>query len=111
MAAQLANHCLLEKYETGIVHLILDEEGEELRSSGTEADLRSALNTYYKEPVKLNITATKISTETPDKRRVRVEKECQQAAEQKIADDPFVQELQKELDATIVSGSIKIKKK
>ncbi len=110
MVAQLANHCLLEKYEGGTVHLLLDQEGEQLRSDTTESDLQQALAKYFNHPVTLKITATKVTTETPDKRHTRLSNERQQQAEQKIIDDPFVKELQAELDAEIVRGSIKIKK-
>ncbi len=110
MVAQLANHCLLEKYEDGTVHLLLDQEGEQLRTDTTESDLQQALAKFFNHPVTLKITATKVTTETPDRRHTRLSNERQQQAEQKIIDDPFVKELQAELDAEIVRGSIKIKK-
>ncbi|HEC05156.1 MAG TPA: DNA polymerase III subunit gamma/tau, partial [Thiothrix sp.] len=99
MVAQLANHCLLEKYEDGTVHLLLDQEGEQLRTDTTESDLQQALAKFFNHPVTLKITATKVTTETPDKRHTRLSNERQQQAEQKILNDPFVKELQAELGA------------
>ncbi|MEE9304408.1 MAG: DNA polymerase III subunit gamma/tau [Thiotrichaceae bacterium] len=113
MVAQLANHCLLEKYdnETKTVYLTLDQQGEQLRSNSTEADLQLALAQMFDSTVKLKITAAEISTETPDKRQTRLSNERQQEAVQKIMDDPFIKEMQVELGAEIVPGSIKIKNK
>jgi DNA polymerase-3 subunit gamma/tau len=109
MVAQLANHCLLDKHQHGTIYLLLDQEGKELQSKNAEAGLQAALETFFNEPTKVVITTTQITTETPDKRRVREAHERQQAAEQQIINDPLVQEIQTELDATIVTGSIKIK--
>ncbi len=110
MVAQLANHCLLEKHDNGTVYLTLDQEGEQLRSDSAESDLQQALQQVFGGTVKLKITAAEVTAETPDKRQSRLNNERQHEAEQKMMNDPFVKELQAELDAVVVQGSIKIKK-
>ncbi len=107
MPAQLANHCLLHKFEAGTVYLTLDQEGEQLNSNSAEEALRIALEGVFAQPVKLKITTAEVQVETPEKRQARQANEQQQAAERHIAADPFVQALQAELDAQIIPGSIK----
>ena len=47
--------------------------------------------------------------ETPAQRAERKEKEAQQMAENNIASDPFVLELQNRFGAQIVPGSVQVK--
>lgn len=109
-AAQLANHCLLQGYEKNTMTLLLDQHGEQLRSDSAEKDLLQRLREVLDNAdLNLTIKVAEVKEETPEMRLSRLANERQQAAEEEIRNDPFVQQLQRDLDAQIIPGSIKIK--
>ena len=138
-AAELIKHCLLESKEDGIICLLLDKSSEGLLAESVQQEIELALVGFYGENARLslkvaeekaNLTTDEISRtssvagavthfdntervperETPAQRNSRLIAEKQQQAEQNIANDPFVIELQNRFSAQIVPGSIKPKK-
>lgn len=107
MALPLAQHCLLESVTDDQITLLLDESGATLQSESAEAQLAAALTKHYGRSLKLNIRVGIVTAETPEKRTVRETAEQQQAAEEAIRNDPFVQQLQEAFGAVIVPGSIR----
>ncbi len=117
-AAELIKHCLLESNENGIVSLALEGSNQDLLSNSVEAEVQSALTGFYGNSVKLKLSLLetnkaqaehsehKKQDETPAKRTQRLSDELQQQAEQNIATDPFVIELQNRFGAQIVPGSV-----
>lgn len=107
MALPLARHCLLESVSEGQVTLLLDNSGENLRSPGAEAQLAEALDLYFGQNLQLRFKVAALTEETPEQRLLRQQAEQQQAAEQLIHADPFVQQLQSRFGAVIVPGSLR----
>ncbi|HIP80963.1 MAG TPA: DNA polymerase III subunit gamma/tau [Leucothrix mucor] len=129
-AAELIKHCLFESKENGIISLKLDKSNDTLLADSIQQEIQTALVTFYGEPLKLklqvvdsndinNVTNATIddtatapvinAQETPAERTARNMVESQQQAEQNIATDPFVIELQNRFGAQIVPGSVQIK--
>ena len=124
-AAELIKHCLLESEDDGIINLLLDKSSEGLLADSVKQQIESALAGFYGDNVRLvlNIAEADIDgsqgsytgrassesaeNETPARRVARLKAEEQQQAEQNIANDPFVIELQNRFGAQIVPGSVK----
>ncbi len=129
-AAEIVKHCLLADNTEGVdnktrvMSLNLDASNATLLSASVEAEIRNALNDFYKQTVKLALTVTgtdgspstkssstgeqeEVPTETPAQRTARNIAEVQIQAEKNIALDPFVIELQNRFGAQIVPNSIK----
>ena len=111
-AAELIKHCLLGVQENGIIELLLDKGSAGLLADSVQQEIESALVEYYGEAlnVKIRISSeadkTTNDAETPAQRSARKVAERQQQAEQNIATDPFVVELQSRFGAQIVPGSV-----
>ncbi|MEZ5480084.1 MAG: DNA polymerase III subunit gamma/tau C-terminal domain-containing protein, partial [Thiolinea sp.] len=107
MAQQLAEHCLLEAETEREVILALDSSGTSLLTRRTEESLQVALGTYLQREVAVKFQGRDQLQDTPEQRRIRLDKERQAQAEQAIADDPFVQQLQQQWGAVIIPGSVR----
>jgi DNA polymerase-3 subunit gamma/tau len=106
---ELANNTTLESYEHGAMVLVLDESRVQLLNKEREAELKTALETYYGQAIKLTIRHGRPGVETPAMEKVRVQDERQQAAVQAITDDPNVRALQEKFSARVNPGSIRPK--
>ncbi|RCS58266.1 DNA polymerase III subunit gamma/tau [Parvibium lacunae] len=69
--------------------------------------LRQALSEYYQQPIRLQVEVGEVQSQTAQHRDETARSERQQAAEQAIQQDPLVQGLLAEFDATIVPNSIR----
>ena len=111
MAQQLAEHCLLQsplnEQVEGKVNLLLDQSGETLYTTRTAEALIQALQTYTGNQVQVEFTVSDVLGETPEKRRIRLQKEQQIAAERAIEDDPIIQQLQQKWGGVVIPGSVK----
>ncbi|MGB0848973.1 MAG: DNA polymerase III subunit gamma/tau C-terminal domain-containing protein [Thiolinea sp.] len=107
MAKQLAEHCLFKSQVDDNITLTLDTSGETLKTTRTEEALHEALCAYFSKPVRLEFEASAVIGETPEKRRIRLRKERQLAAEQSIAEDPVIRELQQKWGGIVLPGSVK----
>ncbi len=114
-AAELIKHCLLDHQESGIISLTLDKSSEDLLADSTQETVQAALCEYFGNKTQLDIIVAvstiehKNGVETPAQRSIRKVEELQQQAEQNIASDPFVIELQNRFGAQIVPRSVKPK--
>ncbi len=115
-AAELIKHCLFDTKENGIISLTLDQSSEGLLADSIKQEIETALVTFYGESLSLKLKVAndnkndpKNVMETPAQRTTRNTLESQQQAEQNIATDPFVIELQNRFGAQIVPGSVQIK--
>lgn len=118
-AAELIKHCLLESKEGAIINLLLDKSSEGLLAESVKQEIESALIRFYGDNTQLimKVAEAKIAesgsenleNETPAQRNTRLIAEKQQQAEQNIANDPFVIELQSRFGAQIVPGSVQPK--
>ena len=114
-ATELIKHCLLESNENGIVSLTLDKGSEGLLAETVQGEIEAALSRLYDKKIQLKLAVEAINpnvdekvsaAETPAQRQQRLIAEKQQQAENNIASDPFVIELQNRFGAQIVPGSV-----
>ena len=86
-------------------HWMLRVERESLNQPASRERLRAALHAAG-HPVDLSVEVGPI-TDSPARRNAQAAAQRQQAAEQIILNDPFVQQMQRDFGAKIVPGSIK----
>jgi DNA polymerase-3 subunit gamma/tau len=79
----------------------------QLASEASIARLADALTTNFGKPVKIVIEKGQVEGKTVAKVDAQIHQEKRMNAEQMIAADPFIQQLQKEFGATVVGGSVK----
>ena len=79
----------------------------QLASEGSVARLADALTAHFGKPVKVLIEKGQVEGKTVAKVDQQIHQEKRQNAEQLIAADPFIQQLEKEFGAKVVGGSVK----
>jgi DNA polymerase-3 subunit gamma/tau len=78
----------------------------QLASEASVARLADALTAHFGKPVKVVIEKGEVEGKTA-KVDAQIHQEKRQNAEQMIAQDPFIQQLEKEFGAKVVGGSVK----
>ncbi|MDE2117492.1 MAG: DNA polymerase III subunit gamma/tau [Betaproteobacteria bacterium] len=107
-ARELAKHCALESFADGRLVLNLAPQHKHMLTNKMAQDkLQTALADYFAQPVKLAITLGAASAATPAAVEQTEKQLRQQQAEAAIAQDPFVREVQAQLGARVIEGSIK----
>ncbi|NKB39162.1 MAG: DNA polymerase III subunit gamma/tau [Gammaproteobacteria bacterium] len=107
MLKEFAAHCSLKEHTDSLVHLILSPAQEHLLKTTQKQRLQDAIKTRFGDQLKLLITVEDTSDETPAEKRLRVEKETQEAARQSILSDSNVKKLEEMFDATLDKESIR----
>jgi DNA polymerase III subunit gamma/tau len=79
----------------------------QLASETSMARLADALTAHFGKPIKILIEKGEVEGKTVAKVDAQIHQEKRLNAEQMIAADPFIQQLQKEFGATVVGGSVK----
>jgi len=79
----------------------------QLASDASISRLADALTAHFGKPVKIVIEKGEVEGKTVAKVDAQIHQEKRMNAEQMIAADPFIQQLQKEFGATVVGGSVK----
>ena len=79
----------------------------QLASEASIARLADALTAHFGKPIKILIEKGEVEGKTVAKVDKQIHQEKRMNAEQMIAADPFIQQLQKEFGATVVGGSVK----
>ena len=79
----------------------------QLVSEASIGRLADALTAHFGKPVKVVIETGEVEGKTVAKVDAQIHQEKRQNAEQMIAQDPFIQQLQKEFGAKVVGGSVK----
>jgi DNA polymerase-3 subunit gamma/tau len=79
----------------------------QLASDASIARLADALTTHFGKPVKVVIEKGQVEGKTVAKVDAQIHQEKRMNAEQMIAADPFIQQLEKEFGAKVVGGSVK----
>ena len=79
----------------------------QLASEASVGRLADALTTHFGKPVKVVIEKGEVEGKTVAKVDAQIHQEKRQNAEQMIAQDPFIQQLEKEFGAKVVGGSVK----
>ena len=110
MTKQLADNCVLSEINDHECQLLLAPHCENLTSTKARQKLETALQTYYGKPLKLRIkvaTAADKETDTPAAQINRNNQNKQLEAEVTIANDANVLGLKENMDARIITGTIK----
>ncbi|MDP2693620.1 MAG: DNA polymerase III subunit gamma/tau [Gallionella sp.] len=108
MAQQLAKNCMLESLSDQQITLCLAPEHKHLQANKVATEkLQAALNDYFAKPIKLSIVLGKTESATPAVVEQQGKQLRQQQASDSIASDDFVREAQAELDAELITESIK----
>ncbi|MBU0501389.1 MAG: DNA polymerase III subunit gamma/tau [Gammaproteobacteria bacterium] len=110
MATQLASNCVVDGWEGDQLRLILLPEAGNLASERTVERLQSALGDYYGRPVKLRLQpvgSKPLVHQAPAQLKAQERVQRQQEAERTIRENPYVQALSAEFDATVITDSIK----
>jgi DNA polymerase III subunit gamma/tau len=105
-ARQLAAHCELESRQGKVFRLRLDQAHEHLLTEQLQERLRSALERCVGARVDLRVEIGEPHAETPARRDARLADERRQDARVSLEQDPNVNALQRELDATFIADSI-----
>ena len=79
----------------------------QLASEASVARLADALTAHFGKTIKIVIEKGQVEGKTVAKVDAQIHQEKKMNAEQLIAADPFIQQLQKEFGAQVVSGSVK----
>ena len=109
LTRELANHCTLESYESGVLRLTLEQTSAHLLNKERELVFKQALAQHYGQPVDMRIVPGNPQVETPAREQLRTQTERQQAAVDVIMTDPAVQALQENFSAKIDAGTIRPK--
>jgi DNA polymerase-3 subunit gamma/tau len=79
----------------------------QLASEASVGRLADALTAHFGKPVKMVIEKGEVEGKTVAKVDAQIHQEKRMNAEQLIAADPFIQQLEKEFGAKVVGGSVK----
>lgn len=107
LVRELAGHCILKEHTREKVHLVLSPSQEHLINTNQKDRLEAALKTRFGEQIRVIMTVEEPAAETPAQKRIREEKERQQAAEKSVKSDPAVKLLQETFDAIIDDKTIR----
>ncbi|MCB1851019.1 MAG: DNA polymerase III subunit gamma/tau, partial [Gammaproteobacteria bacterium] len=110
IARQLANNCLFEAWEGGLLKLRLDNGHRQLRVSSAEQRLCRALESFTGAPLRLEIRIDDLSrhsAETPAQTQAKAQQARQRTAEQEIENDPLVLAMKERFAARIIPGSVR----
>jgi DNA polymerase-3 subunit gamma/tau len=106
---ELISHTTLESQSNGEMVLVLEESHAKLFNKDRESELKSALEKFYGNPIRLKVRIGNHAVETPAKEKNRVMDEQYQAAAQAIAEDPNVRAFQDKFNARVNPASIRPK--
>jgi DNA polymerase-3 subunit gamma/tau len=107
IASQLANHCLFERWDGEMLCLQLDAAHRHLRVGQAEARLQSGIAKAVGKPLKLKITEAVPESETPAMRQAKEQRQRQRQAQDELANDPLVREMEEHFSARLVSESVR----
>jgi DNA polymerase-3 subunit gamma/tau len=107
MVKEFAGHCSLKEHNENLVHLILTPAQEHLLKTTQKGKLQEAIKTRFGAGVKLLISVEETPEETPAQQRIREERETQKSAEQSILNDPNIEALESQFEASLDKESIR----
>ena len=108
MPLQLARNCMLVSASDDVVHLQLDPEYATLAAPRWKERLREKMSVYANGEVQLKVEVPRALEGSTPALAAKLAEEAKLAqARSAIADDPVVQEICKQFDGTVSTGSIK----
>jgi DNA polymerase-3 subunit gamma/tau len=106
-ARQLADHCDLQSSSGAVWQLVLPEDKQHLNTQQLRTRLESALREHTGRDLRLTIVPGTPARPTPADLRKANENDRMRGAREAIENDPNVQALQAQLDATVEADSIR----
>ncbi len=106
MVRELACNCVLVGKNANKIELALDPAHTHLKRKNLEQRLEQALRSFYNSQVRLVVSSSNLSTETPAQNQARDEQERKEAAVQSIEEDSNVKAIQDMFNANISTDSI-----
>ncbi len=100
------SNCVLVGREGNVLDFILDEANSALFDESHEQRLADGLSDYFGEPVRVRIQLGPVTGETPSARAIRRRQEQYDDAVSAIKNDPLVQQLMTEFDATLREDTV-----
>jgi len=108
MVRELAKHCALMSFIDSRMALNIDPQHKHLLiNKATQDKLQAALTEYFVRPVRLVITFIVTGVVTPAATEEKIKQVRQKKAIDAIMQDPFVRDVQAQLDARVTEDSIK----
>ena len=108
MVRELAKHCTLTSFVDSRMALNIEPQHKHLLiNKATQDKLQTALTDYFVQPVRLVITFDVTGVVTPAATEEKVKQVRQKKAVEAIMQDPFVRDVQAQLDARVTEESIK----
>ncbi|MFT7491980.1 MAG: DNA polymerase-3 subunit gamma/tau [Pseudohongiellaceae bacterium] len=99
-------NCIYVGVESGILQFLLDEQQSTLYDNSHQQRLADLLGDYFGQAININIDRGNVERETPAQIIIRLHQERQTRAVSAIQADPVVRQLQENLGAMIIEGSI-----
>ena len=99
-------NCIYVGIEEGVLEFLLDEQQSTLYDASHQQRLADLLEDYFGQTLEVSINNGNFESETPAQIIVRLQQERQARAVSAIQTDPVVKQLQENLGATIIEGSI-----
>ena len=99
-------NCIYVGIEEGVLAFLLDEQQSTLYDASHQQRLADLLENYFGQTLEVSINNGSFERETPAQIIVRLQQERQARAVSAIQTDPVVRQLQENLGATIIEGSI-----
>ncbi len=103
IAKQVALHCVLVAREDDNFRLMLEPSHAQMLNKGIEDRLRVALEQHLGSPVNLRVQVGHAAAATPARQQAEQQAERQQAAADRVVQDPHVQAMQEMFDARIAA--------
>lgn len=103
----LAQNAELLDWQDDRFELLVSDAHRAVATRDFQDKLREALSQHFDRPVQLIVTLGEASGDTPAAQLLREKEQRQGEAEAEIQNDPFVQTLVRDFDATVLPDSIK----
>jgi DNA polymerase-3 subunit gamma/tau len=104
----IAANCVLLECNGRQLSFVLDQDKASLYDDGHRRRIEEALAGYFGEQLQVSIAVQPLPAdrESPARRQERLRREAREAAIQRLQNDPVVQQLQKEFDASLDLESV-----
>lgn len=102
----LAQNAVLKSWQGGALVLAVPESFRHLASRDYQDKLRAVLAEHFGHALELSVTVEETGAETPAMRDARNRHELRQEARVVLENDPVVQQLVREFDATLLTDTI-----
>jgi DNA polymerase III subunit gamma/tau len=104
---QLAQNCAFVSWDGQTLSLTLDTSRRQLRVGQSEMRLLEGIRKRLGDSAQLSISEAVPENETPAMRQKRQQEERQQQAEQSMAVDPMVREMEERFGAKLISDTVR----